>query len=246
VDLLRLGRAVRVLRIQRGYRQADVAIAAGVARSQVARIEQGDSRSMSLGVVERVAASLGGDVEVRVRWRGEALDRLLDAAHAALVEPFVRLLRRHGWEVAVEVSFNLGGERGSIDVLAFHQGTHMLLVVEVKSVMPDAQALLAGIDRKARLAARIARERGWIARDVGRLVVIGDSSTTRRRVALLDQTFSASLPHRGHAVRAWLRAPAGGLAGLLFLPYDRAAGRRTVAAARQRVRRTDGSPRSPK
>jgi HTH-type transcriptional regulator / antitoxin HipB len=242
VDLLRLGRSVRVLRIKRGLRQADLAAAAKVSRSQVARIEQGDSQSIPIGIVERVAARLGADVDLRLRWHGEALDRLLDGAHAALVERVVRLLRNEGWEVAIEVSFSLGGERGSIDVLAFHEASAALLVVEVKSVVPDAQSLLAGVDRKARLGSQIAAGRGWRARHVGRLVVVGDSSTTRRRVALLGQTFSTSLPHRGRAVRAWLRAPAGSLSGLLFLPYDRVASRSRIPAARQRVRvrRRDG------
>ena len=32
----------------------------------------------------------------------------------------VQRLRPDGWEVATEVSFNVYGERGSIDILAFH------------------------------------------------------------------------------------------------------------------------------
>ena len=42
-----------------------------------------------------------------------------------------------GWDVATEVSFNVRGERGSIDILAFHQATGSLLVIEIKSVVPD-------------------------------------------------------------------------------------------------------------
>ena len=65
----------------------------------------------------------------------------------------VRRLRALGWDVAVEVSFSRFGERGSIDVLAFHPARRALLVTEVKSVTPDMQAMLAGLDRKARLGA---------------------------------------------------------------------------------------------
>jgi len=52
-------------------------------------------------------------------------------------------------------------EFGSIDILAWHPSSGHLLVVEVKSVVADVQATLAGIDRKARVAAALARGRGW-------------------------------------------------------------------------------------
>jgi hypothetical protein len=227
-------------------RQADVA-QAGVSRSQVSRIERGLIDAIPVADLARVAARLGADLDVRLRWHGEGLDRLLDAAHAALVEAIVRMLRERGWEVAVEVSYNVAGERGSIDVLGFHTATSTLLVIEVKSVMPDAQALLFGLDRKARIAPTIAAQRGWRVRHSARLIVLGESSTSRRRVHLLGQTFAASFPQRGRAVQAWLHAPLGPLSGLLFLPYDRGAARSRGIAARQRVRKREreaGSARS--
>ena len=44
----------------------------------------------------------------------------------------VRLLVAAGWEVVPEATFNEFGERGSIDILAFHPKHGALLVVEVK------------------------------------------------------------------------------------------------------------------
>src|SRR5580765_8972595 len=85
-------------------------------------------------------AALDARVSCRLTWNGEELDRLLDAAHAAVVEQVVRRLAAEGWVAATEVSFNEYGERGSIDVLGFHPATRCLLVVEVKSVIPDVQA----------------------------------------------------------------------------------------------------------
>jgi hypothetical protein len=67
-----------------------------------------------------VAEALGATVEFVIRWDGEGLDRLLDEGHATLVDRVVAWLRAHGWEVAVEVSFARAGERGSIDILAWH------------------------------------------------------------------------------------------------------------------------------
>jgi hypothetical protein len=96
----------------------------------------------------RIAGALGATVSVRILWQGEGLDRLLDAAHADLTETVLRLLRDSGWEVATEVSFNVRGERGAIDILAFHHSTKSLLVIEIKSVVPDLQAMLGTLDKR--------------------------------------------------------------------------------------------------
>jgi hypothetical protein len=192
---------------------------------------------VSVGDLTSVAEALEADVDVRLRWHGEGLDRLLDAAHAGLVEQIVALLRREGWEAAVEVSFSMWGERGSVDVLARHIRTGIVLVVEVKSVVPDSQAMLHGLDRKARLAPEVAGARGWPCSAVGRLLVVGESSTSRRRISALGLTYAVAFPTVGWAVRRWLHEPKGTMAGLLFLPYAR----RDVTSVRsngvQRVRK---------
>jgi hypothetical protein len=147
------------------------------------------------------------------------------------------MLRASGWDVEVEVSFSFYGERGSIDILAYHRMSGIVLVVEVKSVVPDSQATLHGLDRKARLAPKLAEQRGWHCRGVARLLVVGASATARRRIRALDATYSAALPTRGVEVRRWLREPRGPMAGLLFVAYDREGSRRTSVASRQRVSR---------
>ena len=64
---------------------------------------------MTIGTLIRAAAPLGAAVDVRLRWNGEQLERLLDEAHAQLVEHIVVMLRARGWDVAVEVSFSVWG-----------------------------------------------------------------------------------------------------------------------------------------
>jgi len=196
-----------------------VAAAAHVSRSTVSRIELGSVEEVAVRTIDAIFRALSARLELVVTWNAEALDRLLDADHAALVEAVARTLRVLGWDVAVEVSFNVRGERGSIDILAFHGATGMLLVVEIKSVIPDLQATLHVLDRKARLAATIARDRGWIARGTARLLVVPDNRTARRRVSMHEATFTAALPERTVAVRRWLRQPdpEHPLAGLWFL-----------------------------
>jgi len=190
-----------------------------------------------MGSMTRMAAALEADLDVRLRWRGEGLDRLLDRAHAALVETVVELLHARSWETVVEVSFSKWGERGSIDVLARHAGTETVLVVEVKSVVPDSQAMMQSLDRKARLAPDVARDRGWTCRHVARLLVVGESSTSRRRISSLGATYSAAFPTVGWGARRWLGAPSGGMSGLLFLPYDRGGSTTARSTGVQRVRK---------
>jgi transcriptional regulator with XRE-family HTH domain len=242
MDVARFGLGMRALRRRRGWTQQRLADAVRVSRGVVGRIERGRADRVPLHVLVRVATALGGTVTVRLLWQGEGLDRLLDSAHADLTELMLTRLRSLRWEVATEASFNIRGERGTIDILAFHPPTGSLLVIEIKSVVPDLQAMLGILDRKARLAADIARDQGWLVRSVSRLLVLPDDRTARRRVQQHAATFDAALPRRTVAVRRWLAAPAGRLAGVLFVPNDQ------QASARHRVagpRRVDGqAPRT--
>ncbi|MEO6208311.1 MAG: helix-turn-helix transcriptional regulator [Candidatus Limnocylindrales bacterium] len=217
MDVIRFGLGIRALRRRRGWTQERLATEAGISRSAIQRIERGRAAEVAVDKLIRVTAALGAAISVRILWQGEAFDRLLDADHASLIDAMLDLLRRDGWELATEVSFNLDRERGSTDILAFHAATGTLLVVEVKSVVPDLQAMLHGIDRKARIAPRIARERGWHVRTVARLLVLPEDRTVRRRVASHATTFDVALPARSVEVRRWLRTPTGPLAGVLFL-----------------------------
>ena len=203
----------------------------------MAAIDRGELDGVTLGSLRRATSALGADVDLFLRWRGERLDRLMDEDHARIVEAVVGLLRPAGWQVEVEASFSIWGERGSIDILAFHPVERALLVVEVKSVVPDSQEMLHRLDQKSRLGPEVAAGRGWDAASVSRLLVIGESSTSRRRIARLAATYDAAFPHRGRAVRRWLGSPSGRLRGLLFLSYDSHGSRNGRAAGRERVRR---------
>jgi transcriptional regulator with XRE-family HTH domain len=221
MDPRRIGSDIRLLRVERGWTQSRLADAAGVSAWAVYRIEGGHGDAVLAGTLARVVAALDGYLAVRVLWHGEGLDRLRDRRHAALVERVITLLQGDGWIVEPEVSFNVFGERGSIDILALHPATGALLVIEVKTVIPDMGGMLATLDRKVRLAPDIAHRRGWEVRSVSRLLVLPEASTPRRRVAEHGATFDAALPARNVQVRRWLRAPSGGLAGILFLPDPR-------------------------
>lgn len=234
MDLARVGRAVRALRRRRGWSQRALGAAADISGPTIGRIERGGAGGTSLAVLDRVVRELGGVLEVGVRWNGAELDRLIDSGHARLVEAVVALLRGYGWTVAVEVTFSVFGERGSIDVVGTHP-SGALVIVEVKATMSEANSTLSVLDRKARLAPRIARERGWRAVPLGTILVVEDGRTNRRRLALHEATFRAALPAGTREVRAWLRDPRGPMRGVMFLSSAR-----QVSASRPPARADEG------
>jgi hypothetical protein len=187
-------------------------------RSRRARRVRGDP----LPSLEAIAGALDGRLELDFRWRGESLERLIDEVHARLVAAVILLFRAAGWDVHVEVSFSIFGERGSIDVFGCHPGTGKVAVVEVKGSVPDAGNTVIGVDRKSRLAPAIARERGWRCDGVARFLVVLDSSTSRDRIARHADTFRTAFPAGGRECLAWIRNPVGPPpSGIIFLkPQD--------------------------
>jgi transcriptional regulator with XRE-family HTH domain len=238
VDDARIGRALWVLRRRHGLRQADVAALAGLAQQTISLIECGYAAAFTIDTVRRAFGALGASYEGMVVWHGGALDRLLDERHAALVGMTAARLSALGWEVVVEASYSIYGERGSIDVLAGHATTRSVLVVEVKSELMSIEELGRKLDEKTRLARRqLCRERfGWPPTGVGRLLVLPDLDSARRAVArnatLLDRMF----PARGPAVRQWLRRPGGDLNGILFVADTNPIGASARRRGAQRVR----------
>jgi transcriptional regulator with XRE-family HTH domain len=231
MDAQRVGRAIRAIRHRRGWRQQDLADRAGESQDIVSRVERGRLDRVPLHHLEAIARALEAEVVVSVRWRGADLDRLLDEHHAALVGRIAARLGRLGWEVRPEITYSIYGERGAIDLLAFHRATATLPVVEVKTDLVSVEETLRRHDAKARLALRVAKEQlGWTGESVGRLLVLPEGATVRRRVERHDDVLRRSYPARQEAIRRWPRTPTGPQSGLLFMPIP------AVRPARKRIR----------
>jgi transcriptional regulator with XRE-family HTH domain len=234
MDPIRMGSDLRLLRRRRGWTQERLAEAARLPRWVVSAAERGHGDRLPLHRLVAIASALGAYLSVRILLDGEGLDRLRDRRHASAVERMVAILVSDGWEVATEVSFNVFGERGSIDILAFHPASRSLLVVEVKSVVPDIGGMLMTLDRKVRLGPDLARARGWSAATVSRMLVLPEHRTSRRRVSEHAATFEVAFPARTRDVQRWLQNPVGEISGLLFLPSDQHADKRRHLPARPR------------
>lgn len=229
---------MRALRHRLAWRQQDLAARADVSQDVISRTERGHIDALPLRRIRRIAAALDAELVVSIRWRSGELDRLLDEGHVAIVGRVVDLLVANGWETGTEVSYSIYGERGSIDVLAWHGPSRTLLVVEVKTELTSIEETLRKHDAKVRLAPKLAAERfGWQPTAVGRLLVLPALSTPRRHVRRHASVMERAYPVRGVALRQKLVHPAGSLAGLLFVPLTHGRRGRQDSVSRKRVRR---------
>lgn len=244
---MRVGSVLRAVRIRRGLRQTDVASLAGVSRSLVSMIERGSLETTSLRLIRQVAVVLGVSLGLDPRWRGAELAKLLDERHAALVQAVAARLAAAGWEVVPEKTFNEWGESGSIDVFAWQAAARALLAVEIKTSLPDLQDLLSAMDRKRRLAPKLARDLGWRPLIVGSVLALPAETWARNAVDRHGPIFSSAFPQRGPEVRQWLRKPERDIRGIWFLndipgsTKHRRGGSRRVRARRSNP--PDPSPR---
>ncbi len=229
----RLATLARILRIRQRLTQAEVAARATVGRHAVSALERAQVGRLKIRDVDAVFAALGARIDVRVMWNGPELDRMLDAAHAWLAARLKSRLERWGWIVRVEVSYSQYGERGRIDLLAWHPATRLSLVVEIKTALVDVQQLLGSLDVKCRLARDIAKQFGWDIRSVIPAIVFAEHRTTRRRLAELDTLFDR-FALRGRSAISWLRSPESSPSGALW--FARVPSNIQSVAAQQRVR----------
>jgi hypothetical protein len=209
--------------------QADIAAHTRVSASSISRLEGGAASEMTLRAIRTIAAAYGVRVDVIARWRGGDLDRLLSAHHSAMHESVSRWLARFpGWIFVPEATFSFGRETGIVDVLGWHPATRTTVVLELKTRIIDVNELIGVMDRRRRLASRMALERGWlrphghadrqVAADGTRpradeprivtWVLVADGATNRRRVAAHTDVLRRAFP-AGHCdLRALLQDPA--------------------------------------
>ena len=189
-----------------------------MSQQRISDIERGHADRVAASVLRRIFAAVDAEAVTTIRWRAGELDRLLDEGHADIVGRVAELLKRRGWHVLTEVTFSEWGERGSIDILAWHPGSRTVLVIEIKTEIASAEELLRRHDVKTRLAPKLAVDRfGTRPAAIGRLLVVADSSTNRRRVDRIEPLLRSAYPMRGRAVRQWLAKPTGALAGVIFV-----------------------------
>ena len=218
MDDVRAGRLLRALRRRTRLTQKQLGERVGVSQQEISLLERGHFEAVQVRTIRRVFRGLDASADLDIRWRGGAVDRLLDERHAALVGAGSDLLASALWEVVPEVTYNHFGERGSIDLIARHPAGATILVVEVKTELTSIEATLRKHDEKVRLAPEIVKSRfGWRVDAVARLLVLPEHRTARRQVDRANRVLVRAYPLRGWDARRWLRNPSDRGDGLLFL-----------------------------
>jgi hypothetical protein len=202
---------------------------------------------MTLAAIRKVAATLDVRVELLPRGRGADLDRLLSARHSALHESVARALAHDfpAWMMASEESFAIWGERGIIDLLLWHPGRRALLIIEFKTELVDVGDLLGTMDRRRRLAAVIAEQRGWFARTVSAWIIVAESRTNQRRIAEHRTVLRNAYPANGRQMRRWLTDPVGPIAALSLWAETTRGSTAPVRRVGRAAPSTDGAGRTP-
>jgi transcriptional regulator with XRE-family HTH domain len=217
-----VGSVFRAVRLRRGLTQSEVGAAAGLGRSTVSSIELGNVEQASLRTARAIARVLGISLTVDARWRGAEATRLLEERHGALVREVAAVLAGLGFEVRVEYTFNIWGERGSIDVLAWHPLLRAVVAIEVKTRLVDFQA-------------------------IGSVLVLPEESWARHAVRRFVPILDTAFPARTVQVRRWLLRPIGDLRGIWFLSNDGLGStiRRPGGPMRVRPRRAEAAEMEP-
>jgi transcriptional regulator with XRE-family HTH domain len=222
MDDQRVGSGLRAMRIRRQLRQRDLSALAGVPRGVIALIEHGRLDEVGFGQIRAVARALDARFEGLIRWQGGDLDRLTNRGHSQMHEAMARWFAGlDGWQALPEVSFNEYGERGIIDILAWHAASGIALVVELKTAIVDINDLMSTMDKRRRLASKIARNLGWNAEAVATWVVVAPGRSNDRALAEHATVLRAKFPGDGRSMRRWLARPTGEIAALSFLPKAR-------------------------
>ena len=148
-------------------------------------------------------------------------------------------LRAAGFDVVLEATYAVYGERGSIDVLAALPRVRAVLVEEVKSDLTSLEQAGRKTDEKVRLVrARLCRERfGFEPVAVARTLVLPDTTYARAQVSRLAAALDVMFPARTRDVARWVQEPVGDLAGIVFVRDSNPRGGKCDRRGRTRVRR---------
>lgn len=180
--VLKLGSAIADTRRAIGWSQRELAFRAGVSQPLVSAIERGRLPSVTFATATRLLDAMGArlTMDASPPFLGDR-ERQRDPAHARCASHVGRRLELAGWEVASEVEVGGDRSRGWIDLLAYHPGSRVLLVIEIKTEIHDLGAIERSLGWYERESWAAARRLGWEPRQInGSLFVLATEANDRR------------------------------------------------------------------
>ena len=171
-----LGQSLRASRTRRGLTQESLASRAGISRSTVSRVERGQSESITVGSIQRVAHALGRPLDLRLA--RDASEEPADAGHLAMQELLVRTGRAAGLIPVLEMPTRPANPSHSTDVGLRDDRRRILLLLEAWNTFGDIGSAIRSSDRKRSEADAMSIGRwgepahrvavGWIVRSSAR------------------------------------------------------------------------------
>ncbi len=202
---LHIGEEIRRLRLDADLNLTEVAAAAGIHRSHLARTEAGIV-TPSLDVLIAIGVVLGADLGVR--FFAGAGPRLVDRFQAPMEECFIPTLHQR-WAVRLEVGVTTPA-RGVVDMVLTDRSSPAIAATEFQSTLHRVEQQIRWLGEKADgLAARLADEgRPTPVPTVSRLLVLRSTTTTREIARRYEATLMTAYPARTVDVLAALTSGA--------------------------------------
>jgi hypothetical protein len=165
-------------------------------------LENGRIRELTFERVEQVLTVMGARLVVTVDapFLSDRRDQR-DPAHARVTEYVAGQLRRAGWIVATEVEVGGNRSRGWIDILAWHEASGVLLVIEIKTEIHDLGGIQRTLGWYRREATAAARRMGWRPpRSVFASLILLATEANDARVSANRTTFATAFPVRARSL----------------------------------------------
>ena len=204
------------LREERGLSQREVAEAAGVDRSWLAKAEAGDA-NLTLHALAAIATVLG--TEASVRLYPATGPRLRDHIQVRLIEALLSVLHRR-WVPRLEVPV-YRPVRGVIDLVLVEPATAQLVSAEAQSEIRRAERQLRWAAEKAD-ALPSADGWPWMTSrpTTSRLLLLRSTAATRAVVQASPQLFTAAFPGRSSDAFETLAGATGTIQGAAIVWVD--------------------------
>jgi len=182
------------LRSERGVSQIELAIASGVDRAHLSRVERARAAA-SIDVLVAVAANLGADVSIRLF--PTAAPGLRDRTQAPMVEALVKRLHP-SWRSQLEVP--VPDARGVIDLVLRRRDGTLAIACEAHSQLRSIDLVVRRLHEKTLALGRL--EPGPTT-TVSSILLVRSTEATRRIVRLHAAMLAGTFPGRhADAIRA--------------------------------------------
>lgn len=158
-----VGATIAEIRQAIGWTQRELSRRSGVSQSMISEIERAVVPDLAFDTASRLLEAMGARLQVGVDapFLGDRPQRQREPAHARMAGSVSRRLRTLGWWVQTEVEIGGDRSRGWIDILAFHPGLGLLLIIELKTELHDMGAIDRTLGWYEREAWTAARRFGW-------------------------------------------------------------------------------------